>query len=284
MAFVEHVSMIENYRRSHRNHPKYKEYWRKYKDKSVEELTAEYKKAENKELKDWLLTEIYLRIYFLLPYIAKVHHYVMPGHLFDDLLQNGSIAILKAIRRFDPSRGTSLVDYMLGDLQSGISKTFRSNCVVTIPAHCKMSIKEEPEIRKKSPEGEISSYIDSTGTDLENVNDEDTAPPDIATDRIISITQRSNELGMPASTVEYDDEVYKNQRIEMLEEAVNSGILTEDEKMVVVLRNGLFGNRPMVSREIAAMRPPNKRGWSRSRISQIHSKAIGKLKEWFNTN
>ena len=59
--------------------------------------------------------------------------------------------------------------------------------------------------------------------------------------------------------------------------AVNA-VLTEQEKLVVVLRYGLEGGAPMRQREVA-----DKTGISRSYVSRIEKRALEKLKKALET-
>ena len=53
-------------------------------------------------------------------------------------------------------------------------------------------------------------------------------------------------------------------------------VLSPREKLIVVLRYGLTGGRPLPQREVAG-----KLGISRSYVSRIEKKALGKLKNRF---
>ena len=68
------------------------------------------------------------------------------------------------------------------------------------------------------------------------------------------------------------EKISTRQQIRQLKDAVNR-VLTEQERQVVELRYGLTGQPPMRQREVAQIT-----GISRSYISRIEKRALGKLK------
>lgn len=251
------ITNINTYLRAHKKHTQNNPLYLKYNKMSVEELISAYKQAEkNSGLKDFLLELLYLKIFFYFPSFLSKKRYKLSMPLYDDALQNISSHILEAIKRFDPSKGTSFLAYAYGDLTAAMAQTFKETNVVRLPpgAYC-----NECELAPSTENNDIS--------------------PDTI---LVSKSTLFSDISY-SDTVDYDEDLHSKQLVEWLEEALTAeaDVLTDDERLVVILHNGLFGNEPMVYADIAALRKEMGKGCSRSRISQIHTKAIGKLKKWF---
>ncbi len=68
------------------------------------ELSAKFQAGD--ETAGWRLVRAHLRFVF-----KVAHSFSGYGLRFDDLVQEGNIGLLKAVRRFDPSRGNRLISY-----------------------------------------------------------------------------------------------------------------------------------------------------------------------------
>ena len=68
------------------------------------------------------------------------------------------------------------------------------------------------------------------------------------------------------------EQVSNKETVAKLRAAVD-GCLTEQERQVIVMRYGLFGEKPLRQREVADVT-----GISRSYVSRIEKRALGKLK------
>ena len=53
--------------------------------------------------------------------------YVRPGETVDDLMQVASIGLIKAVDRFDPSRGTSFSSFAVPSILGEIKRHFRDH-------------------------------------------------------------------------------------------------------------------------------------------------------------
>ncbi len=86
--------------------------------------------------------------------------------------------------------------------------------------------------------------------------------------------------------VNADDRMHSAQLIDWLEQALSekSGVLTPDERLVLIHHYGLFGQPQLKYEEIAKIRKANGRGCACSRISQINTAAIKKVREYFLQN
>lgn len=251
------MTNINTYIRARKQHTQSNPLYPKYNKMSVEGLISAYKGIDLPEKeKEFLLELIYLKLFFYFPRFLSKKKYKLNMPLYDEALQNISSHILEAINRFDPSKGTSFLAYAYGDLTAAMAQTFKETNVVRLP-----------------PGASYKEYEATPPTENSDIS------PDAI---LVSKASLFSDINY-SDTVDYDADLHSKQLVEWLEEAVSSeaDVLTEDERMVVVLHNGLFGIEPMVYADIAAMRKDMGKGCSRSRISQIHTKALDKLKKWF---
>ena len=95
----------------------------------------------------------------------------------------------------------------------------------------------------------------------------------IGVDKDGNCIELSEVLGSEADTLQHEAELHiaTEQMYAAMERA-----LTKRERMVVELRYGLSGTRPMAQREVAELL-----GISRSYVSRMEKKALGKLKTEF---
>lgn len=262
------VSTISEYRMLRKKHDPilFAEYHEKYGEMSVEDLLLYYHSGilEPQE-KAWVREQIYLYVFFLLPYAVR-KGYSMRAQIFSDAMQNMSVAVLQAIEMYKPGLGYKFSNYLIGYFRGGITKTVRESVVVTAaPARKKLIGSEEQEEEKDPADVEYENtwyrYTKQTGV------------PPVMPDGDTPVGDQDS----------MDLKVHNTQLVDWLEEALSreAGVLTDDEARVIILHYGLFGNRPHIYPEIAEIRKAEGRGCACSRISQINTHAIQKLRKWF---
>lgn len=282
------VSTISEYRRLRRKHDPLLNpyYFEKYGDMTVEDLLLYYHSGDvPADERAWLREQIYLAVFFLLPYAVR-KGYSMRAQIFSDAMQNMSVAVLQAIEMFKPGLGYKFSNYLIGYFRGGITKTVRESVVVSsAPAKKKTDDASEQNSVVKSASQARKKLIGEGRGDDETEGDENeyentwyryarqSGVPPVMPDG-------DTPVGDPDSM---DYKVHNNQLVEWLEEALSreAGVLTEDEARVIILHYGLFGNRPHIYPEIAEIRKAEGRGCACSRISQINTHAIAKLRKWF---
>lgn len=276
----------------------------KYKDKTIEQLIKIYKEENIPDSeKQWLLTTIYLKVFYLFPHMIKQHKYYLNATLFDEAMQNMSLVFLNAIRRFNPNYGKKFIYYFVGDMLSAMRKTFMDSNIVKLPSTRYKKKKSQQYLVEEAQPADITeekeekndpvyNYISEAGRGLaDTVTDDDPQPvndaaSDISTDRVLVSKSVIYSDMHYQSPYDIHTDVYHRELKDWLEEALSkeSGVLTEDERMVVILHNGLFGNKAHIYNEISRIRKQQGKGYARSRISQIHTQAITKLTEWLKEN
>lgn len=254
------MTNINTYLRARKKFIKKHPLYIKYHKMSVEDLIRIYNAEDTPDdAKQFLLEMIYLRVFFYFPSFISKKKYKLSMILYDEALQNISKHILDAIKRFNPDKGSSFLAYAYGDIIAAMAQTFKETNTVKLP----------PGV----------GYLEYAEEEADYSNENTDINPDTVLVLKTSLFSEVDDFDV----VDYDENLHKKQLTEWLEEALSeeAGVLTDDERMVVTLHNGLFGNEPMVYADIAAIRKNSGRGCSRSRISQIHTKAIAKLKKWF---
>lgn len=282
------VSTISEYRRLRKKHDPLLNpyYFEKYGDMTVEDLLLYYHSGDvAADERAWLREQIYLAVFFLLPYAVR-KGYSMRAQIFSDAMQNMSVAVLQAIEMFKPGLGYKFSNYLIGYFRGGITKTVRESVVVSSsPAKKKTPDSTDPSSVVKSAAQARKKLVEEGRGDDETEGDENeyentwyryarqSGVPPVMPDG-------DTPVGDPDSM---DYKVHNNQLVEWLEEALSreAGVLTEDEARVIILHYGLFGNRPHIYPEIAEIRKAEGRGCACSRISQINTHAIAKLRKWF---
>ena len=302
------MSKINNYVKSRKKHLSNNPLFVKYNKMKLEELIACYKYNNNDEReKAFILETIYLKVFFYFPSFLGKRRYRLNGILYDEALQNISMHILDAINRFDPSRGYPFLAYAYGDITAAMSQTFQEYNTIRLPQGSKASkhrnyfreedtgmqsegndASEDSRDSRDSRDSEVvgvDDFVMDPEVGMSSVidNPEKAMNSDISTDAVLSSKTIMFTDSDRVTVIDYDTDLHNKQLVEWLEEALSeeAGVLTEEERRIVILHNGLFGNTPMVYDEIALQRKALGRGSSRSRISQIHTRAISKLKTWF---
>ena len=253
------VNSVSTYNKLRRSHSRDKKYKKIYGGKSTDELLYIYHYGrKDTQTRKWLKDEIFFRTYFLMPYAIKTS-YNISNHTFNDAMQNMSSTILQAIELFDPKKKYSFVNYLAGYFKGAIAKTFRDTNVVSVPTGKRKQIREARQRQKKGVPGEILSY---TG---------------------IEYTESD---GYRASVFDFEEDLHNKELVEWLEEALSkeTAVVTPDERRILVLHYGLFGHEPVPYRIISKIRASEGKGSAYSRLSQIHTKALQKLQEYFAGN
>lgn len=150
---VDSVSSVSEYVQLRKRHQDNAQLSELYGHCSLEELfMAMRKPGQEEKTQKWLRDEIFFKVFFLLPYVVK-KNYKIPGHLFNDAIQNMSLTVLVAIEMFDPTRGFKFTSYLAGYLKSAMTRTFKDTNVVSVPTGLRKILREmqmsEGETRKR---------------------------------------------------------------------------------------------------------------------------------------
>ena len=213
-------------------------------------------------------------------YIAK--SYSGYGLNLSDLIQEGNIGLMKAVKKYDPEKNLKLITFAMYSIKSEIHEFVIKNWKIVKVATTKAQRKLFFNLRSKKSSlsnltnNEASLIADDLGVPVKDViemekrmHNNDLAIEEKDDDNFTpSVYLKSNELE--------PDKVLENNEKKLLEDKLHKVIKNLDERS-----RDIIISRWLSSNKITLEDLSKKHGISRERIRQIESESILKLKESF---
>src|SRR5512136_1109224 len=247
------------------------------------ELAVKYRKYNDIEAAQRLITSN-------LKFVVKVaFEYKSYGVKLQDLIQEGNIGLMMAVKKFNPYKGYRFISYAIwwirAYIQNFIIKTWSLVKIGTTQAQKKLFYKI----------GKVRKALESDGAD-EKKYERLAKDLDVAKEDIIEMEQRMSSRDLSLDTpfdegqelthldllredsLNQEEAIAQEEEKKIREREVQNAMKRLNEKEVYVLENRIMAEEPLTLQQIG-----DHLKLSRERVRQIESEALKKLKKEFGT-
>ena len=247
-------------------------------------LAVKYRKYNEIEAAQHLITSN-------LRFVVKVaFEYKSYGVKLQDLIQEGNIGLMMAVKKFNPYKGYRFISYAIwwirAYMQNFIIKTWSLVKIGTTQAQKKLFYKI----------GKVRKALESAGAD-EKKYERLARDLDVAKEDIIEMEQRMSSRDLSLDTpfdegqelthlellredsLNQEEAIAQEEEKKIREREVQNAMKRLNEKEVYVIKNRIMAEEPLTLQEIG-----DHLKLSRERVRQIESEALKKLRKEFGTS
>ena len=244
-------------------------------------LAVMYRKKEDLEAAKKLITS---NLRFVIKIAYKYRNY---GINLMELIQEGNLGLMQAVKKFDPTRGYRLITYAVwwirAYIQSYIIKTWSLVKIGTTQAQKKLfyklsSAKRKMELANKilSPE-DYKTLAKELGVSGEAIAEMEQrmAGKDLSLDvEIREEGERATHLDFLADKLASQEEILtKIQEEEKIKRELDAALKSLEERERFIIENRILRDNPLTLEELGT-----KLNISRERVRQIENEALKKMK------
>jgi RNA polymerase primary sigma factor len=203
----------------------------------------------------------------------KYRGYGLP---FEDLIQEGNIGLMKAVKKYDPDRGFRFSTYAIWWIRQAIQRAVTDKSrAIRVPAHMSEKIRKmvrtqnqlSAELEREPTDEEVAEQLGWSADEVREVKE--VVPDPMSLDRPLTSEEGASSLGHLIKDERASDtpgEVIRAAQETWLGEAV--GGLPERHRHVLVRRYGLDQSKPATLAEVG-----DELKMSRERVRQVQRQA-----------
>ena len=242
------------------------------------DLSVTYRKHDDMDAAQKLITSN-------LRFVVKVaFEYKSYGLRILDLIQEGNIGMMMAVKKFDPYKGYRFISYAVwwirAYIQNFIIKNWSLVKIGTTQAQKKLFYKIgkvrkalEADQEKEEKYGSVANAMNVSKKDILEM-EQRMATRDLSLDASIDGNQELTHFDLLKETSPNQEEVLgEEEERKILEKDVRVAMKRLDEREAYVVRNRIMTDLPLTLREIGSHLKI-----SRERVRQIENEALKKLK------
>ncbi len=246
-------------------------------------LAVRYRKNNDIEAAQKLITSN-------LRFVVKVaFEYKSYGVKLQDLIQEGNIGLMMAVKKFDPHKGYRFISYAIwwirAYIQNFIIKTWSLVKIGTTQTQKKLFYKIGKVRKALESNGENEKKYEILAKDLD-VTKEDIidmeqrmAARDLSLDAPFDDGQELTHLDLLREDSPNQEEAFAEEEEKKIREReVQNAMKRLNEKEVYIIKNRIMSDEPLTLQQIGDYLK-----LSRERVRQIESEALKKLKKEFST-